>query len=164
MARALSDVGDHRIGDYLTLVGLGTSFWTLLPLMLLLAIARSPIGALGDSLVARMATQHQLNFGKMRLWGSLSFAVVALISGFVWEGVGFGPMFAVAGLLFLPVSLSAALLEERPSTYRSTQRSFRSLGADGELLAILAASFLIGAAIGMDMIFEAIYMDSTRRE
>mgnify|MGYP002147859069 CR=1 FL=1 len=39
---------------------------------------QGPVGPIGDSLMARMAVRHRLDFGAMRLWGSLGFALVAL--------------------------------------------------------------------------------------
>ncbi len=41
----------------------------------------SPIGALSDSLAQKTANQHSVTFGSIRLWGSLGFAVTALIAG-----------------------------------------------------------------------------------
>ena len=58
----------------------------------------------------------------MRLWGSLSFAVVALACGALWQRVGFRIMFPLAGALLLLVALSTRLLEEGPVVDRAARR------------------------------------------
>lgn len=45
----------------LLLLTLARGFVLIVPLMLLLAIGRSPVGPLGDSLVVRMAARHRFN-------------------------------------------------------------------------------------------------------
>lgn len=143
----------------LLVLGVPRSFAGLAPLMALLALARSPIAPIGDSLVARMAARHHLDYGRLRMWGSLSFSVVAIACGALWERLGYGLMFALAGLLFLPVVGAALLLEEGQTGVLRARSSPRVLLGDGALLALLLASFLVGAAIGADIIFSGIFMD-----
>jgi MFS transporter, PPP family, 3-phenylpropionic acid transporter len=144
----------------LLLLGLPRTFVTLAPLMALLALGRAPIAAIGDSLVARMAARHRLDYGRLRLWGSLSFSAVAIGCGALWERIGFGPMFAIAGVLFIPVVASALLLEEGRPLNRQVRVSPAVLWRDTGLVAILLASFLIGSSFGIDIIFSGIFMDA----
>jgi len=142
----------------LVLLNFPTTFGAIVPLMLLLALTRSPVGPLGDSLVARMAARHRLDFGAMRLWGSLGFAVVAIVVGAIWQRVGYNLMFPITAALLVPVALSATLLEEGPVIERASRRPFRDVGRDRGLIAILAATFLMGASLGMDGAFQGIYV------
>ncbi len=133
---------------------------TLLPVMLLLGLFRCPVAAVGDSLVSRMALRHGLNFGRMRLWGSLGYALVSVACGLLWQRVGFGPMFVAAGLLFLPVVPVAAQLEEGPGA-RQGAGAGPPLGAAlraPALRAVLLATTLVGAALGMESAFAGVYM------
>jgi hypothetical protein len=78
-------------------LGVSTNYWVLLPLMLLMSIARKPHRpALVMGPVAKMAVTHHVNFGAMRMWGSFGFASIAIISGFAWQKFGYQPMFVVA--------------------------------------------------------------------
>jgi PPP family 3-phenylpropionic acid transporter len=124
-----------------------------------MALARSPIAPLGDSLVARMAARYQLDYGQLRMWGSLGFSLVAISCGALWERVGFDMMFVLSGLLFLPVVGAALLLDEGHSQTQRARSSIRDLGRDRTLLALLLASFLVGASIGTDIVFSGIFMD-----
>ena len=114
---------------------------------------------MGDTLVVRMAARYQLDYGRLRLWGSLSFALVAILSGLLWQRVGYGPMFFVAGALFLPVAAAAALLDEPVVVKEATRLSVRQFAGDNELMAILGAAVLVGSAIGMDIVFAGIIME-----
>jgi MFS family permease len=146
------------LGVALILLSFPRSFLGLAPLMALQALVRSPIGPVADSLVARMAVRHRLNFGGMRLWGSLGFALVAIASGALWQRVGYTFMFALAGLAFLPIALCAQLLEEGPVIERSARRPLREVGRDRGLLVLLAAACVVGAALGMDGAFQGVYV------
>jgi PPP family 3-phenylpropionic acid transporter len=171
VAPALAGLADRRgwrvrilalslagMGIALILLSFPRSFLLLAPIMVLLALARSSVGPVADSLVARMAARHRLNFGAMRLWGSLGFALVAIISGALWQRVGYSYMFALAGLAFLPVALCARLLEEGPVIERAARRPLREVGRDRGLIVLLAAACVVGAALGMDGAFQGIYV------
>src|SRR4051812_27315747 len=171
VAPALAGLADRRgwrvrilalslagLGIGLILLSVPRSFVVLAPLMALMALVRSPIGPVADSLVARMAVRHRLNFGGMRLWGSLGFALVAIASGALWQRVGYSFMFALAGLAFLPVALCAQLLEEGPQIEPSARRPLREVGRDRGLLVLLAAACVVGAALGMDGAFQGVYV------
>lgn len=96
------------------------------------------------------------------LLGSLLPLVTLLVAigcGALWERIGYGLMFALAGLLFLPVVGAALLLEEGRTEVLRARSSPRVLRRDSALLALLLASFLVGAAIGADIIFSGIFMD-----
>jgi MFS transporter, PPP family, 3-phenylpropionic acid transporter len=144
----------------LALLALPRSFAPLVPLMVLMSLFRCPIAPIGDSLVVRMAARHRLDYGRMRLWGSLGFALVAVVCGAVWQRVGFTPMFFVAGALFLPVALFALLLEEGPVVERTGRRSLGVLARDPALVALLGATILAGASLGVSGTFEGILMDA----
>ena len=143
----------------LILLRLPTTFVLLLPLMAFLALVRSPISPIADSLIARMAVRHRLDYGRLRVWGSISFAIIALACGAIWERVGYAPMFLAAAVLFVPVVVAALLLDESPVADRRTSGSWQTMFAERSLLALLAATFLIGAALGMDGIFASVFMD-----
>jgi len=155
------------------------TFAPLLVLVLVRAVLFSPMMSIGDGLVARMAARHHLDFGKLRLWGSLSFAVAALVCGALWERWGFQAMFIVTSVLTLPVLWAATGLEARAPVNRQSPLTttenrqavnvpvaapapapeLRHVRRDRGLMAILVAVFLIGIAEGMYGAFSGVYMD-----
>jgi PPP family 3-phenylpropionic acid transporter len=137
------------------------NFLWLLLIMLIFAIVRSPVLPLADGLIARMASRNRLNYGGMRLWGSVGFAMAAIIGGAIWQRVGYLPMFAVGSLLFLPSAWLASTLEEgrpRPGA-KSSSQSARLLLQDRGFVILLIATFFVGVSMGMGITYEGIYMD-----
>jgi len=142
------------------LIGFARNFVTLALLMALLSLFLSPIVPIADSLIARMSLRYGLNYGSMRLWGSFGFAAMAISCGALWQQVGFGPMFILTSLLFLPVLGLVNLLEESPLIDQEERPPLLAMTRDRGLIAILSASFLVGLSLSLSITFEGIYMDS----
>jgi PPP family 3-phenylpropionic acid transporter len=150
------------LGVMLLLVRLPQTFVFLAPLWLMVTALFSPVIPLADSIIARMSLRHGLNYGSMRLWGSVGFALTAVGCGALWERLGFRMMFVIASIsLFFVLFLASRLLEESPaSSIRQDNPSFREIGQDGGLLILLVTSFFVGASINTSIIFDGIYMSS----
>jgi PPP family 3-phenylpropionic acid transporter len=141
------------------LLGFARTFVALALLMALLSLFLSPIVPIADSLIARMSLRYRLNYGSMRLWGSFGFALMAISCGVLWQLVGFGPMFILTGLVFLPLVWLANLLEEGPMIDKGVRPPFMVLARDRGLVVILGASFLVGLSIGVTVAFEGMYIN-----
>jgi MFS transporter, PPP family, 3-phenylpropionic acid transporter len=85
-----------------------------------LGIAACAFGPLADGLIARMASRRQLEFGRMRLWGSVSFAVLSLAFGWLWSRLGYGHMLFLTGALMLLMT-PFALLQRFPGSSPTTR-------------------------------------------
>jgi MFS family permease len=140
------------------LVALPKTFWAILPLVFILSLARSPSSPLSDSMIARMSARHGLSFGRMRMWGSAGFALVSIICGFLWTQVGYGPMFAIAILLALPVIYLSGKLEPGPVVNSQDRGPILELLRDPGLVTLFVISFLMGASLLSTYIFGGIYM------
>ncbi|GAE35749.1 MFS transporter [Halalkalibacter akibai] len=81
------------------------SFVGYLMIIFLLFFFISPTTALGDSLSQKTAMQQKISFGRIRLWGSLGFAITSLIVGYVLTVIGIEnimyPMLLMAVIAFL---------------------------------------------------------------
>jgi PPP family 3-phenylpropionic acid transporter len=80
------------------------SFWPILLLTLLFAVAGSTNTALAEAVAMRGVTRGGLDYGRMRLWGSLSFIAATFCGGLVVERLG--PP-AVVWLVALGTALAA---------------------------------------------------------
>ena len=63
------------------LFGLADGFWTILVVTLVFFAVWSPIMPLGESLTMLSAKKEGSDYGRVRLWGSLSFIVAAVLAG-----------------------------------------------------------------------------------
>ena len=132
------------------------SFAGIALLMLLIALF-SASSSVAESMVARMAQRHELNYGNMRLWGSLGYALSAMAFGAIWQRLGFGPMFVVTSILCLPLILIAGRLEEGSTAQREGSPSVIVLFRDRGLLLLVIATFLSAISNSMAMTFSGIY-------
>ncbi len=150
-------------GVVFTFIALGQAktFWDVAAIMLLLAIVRSPVLALADSLIVRLANRHNAPFGNLRLVGSLGFAIFSILCGLLWQRWGYVPMFWVTALLFLPTIIMATGLDAGETPQTVIQRvPLRTILQDRALVALLLATWLMGVTLGVAIIFEGIIMDA----
>lgn len=130
--------------------------------ILLLTIAAfacwSPIMALCESLTTIAAKHHGLDYGKIRLWGSVSFLVAAMASGallgsfgapaLLWSIVG------AAGLLFLA---ACWLPEAETDETHRRKASFRPFLHSRWFVLFIAATALIQGSHAVYYTFGTIY-------
>ncbi len=135
------------------------TFASVLPLSLVLSLAFSSTMPLADSMIAQMAVHYRVDYGKLRVWGSLSFALVSIVCGALWKRFGFGAMFPVAAVIFVFVLFVIRFLEEPVTGEQQARPSLRILALDRGLMALFAANFLIGVGEGLYITFSGVYMD-----
>jgi MFS transporter, PPP family, 3-phenylpropionic acid transporter len=122
VAFAADRFGDHRrflIG--LAWMGLAVllalaqfaSFWPLLFGSLLFSLAMSTIMPLTETMAMTGVKAAGLDYGRMRLWGSLSFIVASICGGWVLEPLGAGAaIWLMVGGVVLTIAATHAL--QRP--------------------------------------------------
>lgn len=135
-----------------------TGFAAFLLLVIVESAMRAPSLPIADGVIARMATRHRLNFGDMRLWGSLGFAAVSILSGMAWQQVGYRIMFLAAALAMLPALFIARKLEEGELAVTNGRRSFLFLAQDKGLVILYVSAFLLGMALFSTFIFGGVFM------
>lgn len=148
------------LGVVIFLLRFPTTFGALALLILPLAVFTTPTMSISDGLIARMARRYHLNYGGMRLWGSFGFAISALISGGIWQRLGFKPMFLVSSMLCLPLIWTTGKLEEGPTIEKDGRKPVGELLRDTGLVMLLLATFLAGISNSLSMTFEGVYVRS----
>jgi PPP family 3-phenylpropionic acid transporter len=111
-------------------IAVGTVMWIIVPVtstimigpMMLSSILipigcffRNPAGSLTNAWVVQAANTHRLNFGAIRLWGSISYAVMAVALGFLLPYIGVESTFYIYGVANIPVFL-LILLDKNDGT------------------------------------------------
>ena len=150
----------------LMILPIATDFLPLVLVFLVLNVFNAPIGPLSDSLIVKMSTNHHLNFGGMRFWGSLVFAIVTAVFGWIWEKSGFQWMFFLGGGLMLLVAGSSFLLEEDPVSQstliihedNSAAHNKMKPWQDHGFILLLIALFLLGASFAMVWTFDSLFV------
>ncbi len=120
-------------------------FWPLLAVQLAWAFLFHALVPLGESQAMAAVTRSGLDYGRMRLWGSLAFIVGVLGAGQVLAGRGSGPVFwmilAALGVTFLS-SLALPRGGALPSAAPSATRMSALIGDRRFLLFLVAAGLL----------------------
>lgn len=124
-------------------------FWALLPLSAMAASATGALLPIGETVTLAHAYRDRLDYGRIRLWGSLSFIAAATVVGY---GVKLGgidvALLAVLSALAATVLVSLAL--PRPPSRPATQRrGFGAIVGNRPLLAFALCAGLIQASHAM---------------
>ncbi len=131
----------------LILFGLARDFWPLLVLSLLTGATWATILPLGEALALGEAKRRDLDYGRVRLWGSLTFILAAIAVGEWLERAGppivlWSVAAMVAGLLAACVLLPPGEFEGRAAAAGGLRRLVRK----PEFLAFVAAAGLLQAS------------------
>jgi MFS transporter, PPP family, 3-phenylpropionic acid transporter len=125
----------------LSLFALARGFWPLVAVTLLGAAVFSPLIPLGENLAFRVAHERRLDYGRLRLWGSLAFIAAVLAAG---EVIGRGGVDWALWLILLFAFLTFASCILLPETTAAATRAapWRLLGNRPLLLVLLAATLV----------------------
>jgi PPP family 3-phenylpropionic acid transporter len=128
-----------------TVLGLLRDPLTILIVYAVIACLWTPLSPLTDGYALKGVTRYGLDYGQMRLWGSTSFVVFALIAGvvfqiiepqnLVWIIVAMAFLSAVVGLGIVPL--------DAPAAGQTHQGRARGLLRQPLFIAIMGASALI---------------------
>jgi PPP family 3-phenylpropionic acid transporter len=118
----------------------------------------TPMTPLTDAYALRGVAQYRLNYGPLRLWGSVAFVVGALVCGLlvdvmpsehlIWVIAAVAGLSALASLGLRPI--------DRPKRVDVTKRGAGALLRDSGFLAIIVASALIQGSHAAYYIFASI--------
>jgi len=126
------------------LFALAHGFWQLMAVTVLAGLSIGAVTPLGDALTMRMATSHGIDYGRVRLWGSLAFIVAGAGAG--WLLAGRSPeliLLLVLATLAMTVAACLLLPDSGPSIHRVSVASWGRLLLDpGFSLFVLAAGLI----------------------
>ena len=172
-AGALADrMGNHRVlVVWLSLLALGSSlalarmegFWPILAAALALSLATTTIMPLTETIAVAGVRASGLDYGRMRLWGSLSFILASFGGGALVDasGAGIGAWLIVAGCLATLLAASALPAPVPPRQVTRAAAREALLGMRALAVGLLArpelALFLVavGAVQGAHALFYA---------
>ena len=136
-------------------------FWVLLVISGLFGFALSSLFPLADNLTVRVASERGLQYGRIRLWGSISFVAAAILGGRLLEGrPDSWVLWLVLGALAL-TWLSTFLLPDArwPKEGRDKAPALRLL-ANPVFLLFLASASLIQSSHAVYYGFATLYWRS----
>lgn len=97
---------------FYTLLGWAEGFWPMLGIWLLHTAAWGPIAPFSENIAVLASTRHNLQYGRLRLWGSLSFLVTAYLAGLWLKGRDDNWIFILLLIGMLGLALGSHLLPD----------------------------------------------------
>jgi MFS transporter, PPP family, 3-phenylpropionic acid transporter len=153
-----------------------TSFWLISAVMLVTAIGLCGIAPVGDALTnAHVQAGRGVDYGRVRVWGSVSFLIATLVGGWVIKLAGAGivpPALAVCSLFAIGAALLAPQRPEAAQTTVPVSVAVAPGPDDGmshrrrrlAYLLLLAASAMVQACHGALYAFGTLYWQAAGRD
>lgn len=130
-----------------SLYAVAGGFWMLLAVAILVAAFFSPIIPLSENLTMLMASEKGLNYGRIRLWGSIAFILAAGFGGEILTGREEDfILWLLLGASGLMLAAGLALPDHRPPRASRRQMPILMLLRDRAFVTFLAAASLVQAS------------------
>ena len=132
--------------------------WPMVGLWLLFGCFWSPIMSLGESVTLSCVRSHSVDYGRVRLWGSVTFIVVSAASGRLLAGNEPALIHAlILGLITVTVAV-CLLLPKTPNVAREPGKlPFGQVLGNRRFLAMLAAGALLQCSHAVYYAFGSIH-------
>ena len=149
---------------------LGLHFTSNFVMMILIiatgALFSGPLFPLSDMMVVKMSNRYNLDFGRIRIWGSIGFFIVCSFMGQVWDAIGLQNLFLIGGILFTLRAASTFLLdpigkvEHDPNeSMPENNNAFGVILKDGHFLLFLLAVLLWASCWNTFFAYASIHLD-----
>ncbi len=151
--------------SYLALV-LAAGFWPIFMLVFLSAIFWTSVMPLTETIAMSGVKNHGLDYGRMRLWGSLSFIAASFIGGFIAHRYGPGSIIWLLGVASVVTVACAHLLPKPAGLGRLRQATTApklkasdalALGRSKTFLIFLIAAGLAQSSHGVFYVFGSLH-------
>ncbi len=140
------------------------SFWHFLLVAILVALFRSPVGAILDSFVLEYLEEHRerAEYGKARLWGAVGWSSLSYVAGKLVGLFGLPIMF-VLNCLGYGVTFGLGTRVREAKSMEMKRLEFAQLGVllrDRRLILFLLCILLLQVATSSMLSFFSIYLDT----
>jgi MFS transporter, PPP family, 3-phenylpropionic acid transporter len=146
------------------LMALSQGFWAVLVAQILIAATGAALGPLIETLAVRSVKDQGFDYGRMRLWGSVSFIAASLVSGWLaeWRGIGVIMVVLVFGALLTALSAHLVPVPAPHAETATPRRRLRVVDAvtlvrHPIFLGFLLAAGLVQGAHAMLYVFSVVH-------
>lgn len=138
-----------------------SSFWQILPLVILLAIVGTTASPLLDSYGVTISSQAGLSFGQVRVWGSIGYTVVVWLIGYAMGGeVSRLFLFAYAVTLSVTAIATLGLPARKKKPGQNRWHGATAMLRRPDMRIVLFTVFLLSSATNPIFSFFGIYIEA----
>lgn len=132
---------------FMVLIGILSSFWILLVVVILYGVCSSPIMSLSDNSVLSSLGSRRSRYGLSRLWGSIGWGLSGWVAGVLMQQIGPTVAF-VAFVILMVVDGWVAIQMPEPEFVKGVPywTSLRAVVQDRRWIGFLIGTFLAGTA------------------
>jgi PPP family 3-phenylpropionic acid transporter len=136
-----------------------STFWALLPLVVLFAFAIAPSGSLADTATMTMLANEREKYGRVRLGGTFGWGIASIVAGMVIEQTGLHSSFYMfAFFMFITFLVGLKLVFPRAISKVSVQHGIRALLGKPRWVLFLAMAFVGGIGLAVVNTYLFYYM------
>jgi MFS transporter, PPP family, 3-phenylpropionic acid transporter len=136
-----------------------STYWVLLPLVVLFAFAIAPAGSLADTATMTMLADEKEMYGRVRVGGTFGWGISSFIAGMVIEQTGLHSSFYMfAILMFITLLVGLRLVFPRVATKVSVRHGIRSLLGKPRWVLFLSLAFVAGIGLAVVNTYLFYYM------
>ncbi len=144
---------------FILAVSMVTSFWQLLPLIVMFAFAIGPVNSLADSATMTMLEGEREMYGRVRLGGSFGWAVASIMAGLVIEQKGLHASFYLFSILMFATMLVGLKLKfTKVDVSVSVRHGIQALLSKPRWVLFLAMVFVAGVGLAVVNTYLLFYM------
>jgi MFS transporter, PPP family, 3-phenylpropionic acid transporter len=124
------------------------------------ALFNAPVIPLADNASLELLGDQRDDYGRLRVWGAVSYGITAVAAGLLADRLGIAAAFVAFAALMVVTGLVSMRLPAPPRLTRGSYRgAMRQLAANPRWLAFLAAVFLAGMCISVFHNYLVVYMN-----
>ena len=132
------------------LYALSVGFWSVLLVTIAFIFFWAPVMPVGETLVLHSTRTHDMQYGRVRLWGSISFIIAAVWAGRLMVGHSADVVFwLLAGTLGLTIVSCITLPDPRFKPESKARPQFRQFLRDRTFVLFLISGSLIQSSHGV---------------
>jgi PPP family 3-phenylpropionic acid transporter len=140
---------------------LGSTFLSLVPVVILFSLSVAPIIPVVDNAVLDALGKRRSHYGRVRLWGAVGWGVSAPLLGIAVDSAGLRIVFPVYGALMLLTLTSSFLLPiSRSSIGTNVRAGLRVMASDRRWLVFLLIVLIRGIGGAFILHFLFIYLNA----
>jgi PPP family 3-phenylpropionic acid transporter len=124
------------------------------------ALFNAPVIPLADNAALELLGDQRADYGRLRVWGAVSYGIVAVAAGLLADRLGIAAAFVAFAALMVVTALVATRLPAPPRLHRGAYwGALRGLAANPRWLVFLLTIFLGGMCISIFHNYLVVYMN-----